>query len=127
MAVFDGQILVREDAQQTVAHQQSRSLLLSDDAVVHANPRLQILADDVRCTHGATLGQLEAEALFYLRSRGLPERQAHELLTYAFLADQLDAAPAGLQEALRAIVQGGLPGMAAGDAGVGASGEEVGS
>ncbi len=109
-AVFDGTIRVREGADGAVAHQRSKNLLLSDQAVVHANPRLQILTDDVRCTHGATLGQLAGESLFYLRSRGLPEASARALLTYAFVADQLETVrDAGLREWLQGFVRQALP------------------
>ena len=70
-AVFNGRILVRKDAQKTDSKQTNKNLVLSDDAVIDTKPELQILADDVRCTHGATIGQLDAEALFYLQSRGI--------------------------------------------------------
>jgi Fe-S cluster assembly protein SufD len=64
--------------------------LLSEDAVINTKPQLEILADDVRCTHGATIGQLDAEALFYLRSRGITQAEARNLLTYAFANEILD-------------------------------------
>ncbi len=70
-AVFNGKIIVRKDAQKTDSKQTNKNLVLSDDAVIDTKPELQILADDVRCTHGATIGQLDAEALFYLQSRGI--------------------------------------------------------
>ena len=70
-AVFNGRIIVREDAQKTDAKQTNRALLLSDEAQVNSNPQLEIFADDVKCTHGAAIGQLDDEALFYLRARGL--------------------------------------------------------
>jgi len=85
-AVFNGRILVREGAQRTNSAQQSRNLLLSDKARVDAKPQLEIFADDVKCAHGATVGQLEAEEVFYLRSRGLSESAARAMLTYAFAA-----------------------------------------
>lgn len=92
-AVFNGKVFVREGAQQTDSSQQSRNLLLSDKARVDTKPQLEIFADDVKCAHGATVGQLDAENLFYLKSRGLPERQARNLLTYAFGAEIIDRIP----------------------------------
>jgi len=92
-AVFNGKVFVREGAQQTDSSQQSRNLLLSDKARVDTKPQLEIFADDVKCAHGATVGQLDAEHLFYLKSRGLPERQARNLLTYAFGAEIIDRIP----------------------------------
>ena len=70
-AVFNGKILVRKDAQKTDAKQTNKNLVLSEDAVINTKPELQILADDVRCTHGATIGQLDPEGIFYLQSRGI--------------------------------------------------------
>jgi Fe-S cluster assembly protein SufD len=89
-AVFNGKIIVRKDAQKTDSKQTNKNLVLSDDAVVDTKPELQIFADDVRCTHGATIGQLDAEALFYLQSRGIGKGQARRLLTYAFAQDVVD-------------------------------------
>jgi Fe-S cluster assembly protein SufD len=89
-AVFNGRIIVRKDAQKTDSKQTNKNLVLSDEAVINTKPELQILADDVRCTHGATIGQLDAEALFYLQSRGIGRRQARDLLTYAFAQDIID-------------------------------------
>jgi len=83
-AVFTGRILVREDAQKTDAFQQNRGLLLSPQASLNTQPQLEIFADDVRCTHGATIGQLDPEALFYLTTRGIDHQAARGLLTYAF-------------------------------------------
>jgi len=88
--VFNGKIVVRKDAQKTNAIQSNKNLLLSGDAVINTKPQLEIYADDVRCTHGATVGQLDGEALFYMQSRGVPAGQARELLTYAFAAELLD-------------------------------------
>ena len=87
--VFHGRIVVRKDAQKTNAKQSNRNLLLSRDALVNTKPELEIFADDVKCTHGATIGQLDEEALFYLRSRGLDQDSARVLLTYAFANDLL--------------------------------------
>jgi Fe-S cluster assembly protein SufD len=89
-AVFNGKIIVRKDAQKTDSKQTNKNLVLSDDAVVDTKPELQIFADDVRCTHGATIGQLDSEALFYLQSRGIGKSQARSLLTYAFAQDVVD-------------------------------------
>jgi Fe-S cluster assembly protein SufD len=89
-AVFNGRIIVRKDAQKTDSKQTNKNLVLSDDAVVDTKPELQIFADDVRCTHGATIGQLDSEALFYLQSRGIGKPQARSLLTYAFAQDVVD-------------------------------------
>jgi Fe-S cluster assembly protein SufD len=89
-AVFNGRIIVRQDAQKTDSKQTNKNLVLSDDAVIDTKPELQIWADDVRCTHGATIGQLDAESLFYLQSRGIGKRQARSLLTYAFAQDIVD-------------------------------------
>ncbi len=88
--VFNGRIVVRKDAQKTDAIQKNKNLLLSEDAVVNTKPQLEIFADDVRCTHGATVGQIDPEALFYLRSRGIGWKEARMLLTYAFAGDILD-------------------------------------
>jgi Fe-S cluster assembly protein SufD len=87
--VFDGVILVRKDAQKTDAWQTNKNLLLSRQALVDSTPRLEILADDVKCKHGSTTGQLDPNALFYLRSRGIGEAAARALLTYAFASDLL--------------------------------------
>ncbi len=85
--VFNGKIFVRQDAQKTDAKQTNQTLLLSDDAVINTKPQLEIFADDVKCTHGATVGQLSADAVFYLRSRGIGLEAARGLLTYAFAND----------------------------------------
>jgi Fe-S cluster assembly protein SufD len=89
-AVFNGKIIVRKDAQKTDSKQTNKNLVLSDDAVVDTKPELQIFADDVRCTHGATIGQLDSEAMFYLQSRGIGKSEARSLLTYAFAQDVVD-------------------------------------
>ncbi len=83
-AAFSGKVLVRKDAQRTAAYQNNKNLLLTDDARVNAQPFLEIYADDVKCSHGATVGQLDPSAMFYLRSRGLCERTARQLMMYAF-------------------------------------------
>jgi Fe-S cluster assembly protein SufD len=103
-AVFNGKVFVRENAHGTDAQQSNKNLLLSNDARVDTKPQLEIFNDDVKCSHGATVGQLEEEELFYLLTRGLPERLARNLLTYGFaeeiinkidigsIKDELDAA-----------------------------------
>jgi Fe-S cluster assembly protein SufD len=88
--VFNGKIFVRQDAQKTDAKQTNQTLLLSDSAVINTKPQLEIYADDVKCTHGATIGQLQDEALFYLRSRGLGPDAARNLLIFAFANDIID-------------------------------------
>ena len=85
--VFNGKILVREDAQKTNSKQTNRNLLLSKDALANSNPQLEIYADDVKCTHGATVGQIEDDYVYYLRTRGIPEAEARNLLVYAFAND----------------------------------------
>ena len=92
-AVFNGKILVREGAQQTDSGQQSRNLLISDKAHVDTKPQLEIFADDVKCAHGATVGQIDADEMFYLKSRGLSEITARNLLTYAFAAQVIECIP----------------------------------
>lgn len=82
--VFDGRILVRQDAHKTDARQTNNNLLLSEHAVIHTTPQLEIFADDVKCTHGATVGQLDRDALFYLRSRGIDLENARRLMTHVF-------------------------------------------
>jgi Fe-S cluster assembly protein SufD len=82
--VFHGRIIVRKDAQKTDAKQSNRNLLLSDGATINTKPQLEIYADDVKCTHGATIGQIDQEAVFYLRSRGIGHDEARSMLTYAF-------------------------------------------
>ncbi|MFM8950148.1 MAG: Fe-S cluster assembly protein SufD, partial [Bacteroidota bacterium] len=88
--VFNGKIFVRQDAQKTNAYQSNKNILLSDDAQMNTKPQLEIFADDVKCSHGTTTGQLDDEALFYLRARGIGEQSARTLLNIAFAADVLD-------------------------------------
>ncbi|MDP1727930.1 MAG: Fe-S cluster assembly protein SufD [Bacteroidota bacterium] len=87
-AIFNGKIIVHLDAQKTNAYQRNQNVLLSDEAVVNTKPQLEIFADDVKCTHGATIGQLDEEPMFYLRSRGIPENEARKMLLNAF-ADEI--------------------------------------
>lgn len=88
--IFNGKIFVRQDAQKTDAKQSSRTILLSDEATLHTKPQLEIYADDVKCTHGATVGQLNREAIFYFRSRGIDELNARRMLTHAFASEVID-------------------------------------
>ena len=88
--VFHGRILVRQEAQKTDAKQTNKNLLLSDDATVDSKPQLEIYADDVKCTHGATIGQMDEEAIFYLRSRGVPHAVARRMLMHAFAGEIID-------------------------------------
>ena len=85
--VFNGKIFVRKDAQKTDAKQTNKVLLLSEDATINTKPQLEIFADDVKCTQGATIGQLDPVQLFYLQSRGIPLDAARWLLTFAFAND----------------------------------------
>jgi Fe-S cluster assembly protein SufD len=85
--VFNGKIVVHKDAQQTDAMQTNKNLLLSEDASIDTKPQLEIFNNDVKCAHGTTIGQLDANAVFYLRSRGLDEDAARSLLTYAFASE----------------------------------------
>lgn len=83
---FDGRIIVAPDAQQTEAYQENHNILLSDTAHVDTTPQLEIYADDVKCSHGATIGQLDEDALFYMRTRGVPEKEAKVLQMISFLS-----------------------------------------
>jgi Fe-S cluster assembly protein SufD len=104
-AVFNGKIMVRPQAQRTNSAQSSRNLLLSSQAHVDTKPQLEIFADDVKCSHGATVGQLDNEELFYLQSRGLSEDAARNLLTYAFGAEIINRIPiTSLRQQLERIV-----------------------
>ena len=89
--VFNGQILVDKIAQKTNAFQQNNNVLLDDKATVNSKPQLEIFADDVKCSHGCTIGQMDEEALFYLRSRGIPKKEAKALMTYAFANNVLES------------------------------------
>ncbi len=117
--VFNGRIIVRQDAQKTDAMQTNKNLLLSKEALVNSEPALEIFADDVKCRHGSTIGQLDETAMFYLRSRGIGEEEARALLVYAFASDvasRIRIAP------LRAMVEEHLGLRLPGGAGVGLSG-----
>ncbi len=89
-AVFNGRVLVQKDAQQTDAHQENHNLLLSSDAEIDTKPQLEIYANEVKCAHGATVGQLDDEALFYLQSRGISQAKARNLLINAFAVSVFD-------------------------------------
>jgi Fe-S cluster assembly protein SufD len=109
--VFHGRILVRKDAQKTDAIQTNKNMLLSREALVNSTPQLEILADDVKCKHGSTTGQLDAASLFYLRSRGIDEAAAKSLLTYAFASDVVKRIPIeDVRAGLEAYLQERLPG-----------------
>lgn len=82
--VFNGRILVRKNAQGTVAYQKNNNILLTDNAKMDTKPQLEIYADDVRCSHGATVGQLDEDALFYMQSRGINKRDARLMLMFGF-------------------------------------------
>jgi Fe-S cluster assembly protein SufD len=104
-AVFNGKILVRKDAQKTDAKQTNKNLVLSEDATINTKPELQIFADDVRCTHGATIGQIDPESLFYLQARGIGQEEARSMLIVAFARDILDRIKiASLREAVEQLV-----------------------
>jgi Fe-S cluster assembly protein SufD len=104
--VFHGRIIVHKDAQKTDAKQTNRNLLLGDDAQIDTKPQLEIYADDVRCTHGATIGQIDENALFYLRSRGISEVEARRVLLQAFAGECLDRMkPGAARDYIEAVVQ----------------------
>ena len=110
--VFNGRIYVHREAQKTDAKQSNHNLVLSDRAVAHSNPQLEIFADDVRCTHGSTTGHLEEDAVFYLRSRGIEKDAATSLLTYAFASEfvelvEVEALRKDLQDFLFSRLAGG--------------------
>ena len=110
-AVFNGKIIVAIDAQKTDAKQTNKALLLTEEAQINTKPELEIFANDVKCTHGATIGQLDADALFYLRSRGLDREQARDVLIHAFASDlvnRIETAP--IREQLDAVLLQQLPG-----------------
>ena len=99
---FDGTIVVAPDAQQTEAYQENHNIVLTEEAKVVTKPQLEIYADDVKCSHGATVGQLNADELFYMRSRGIPEAEARTLQMLSFLSPVI---PAGREEEIEAAVR----------------------
>jgi Fe-S cluster assembly protein SufD len=114
-AVFNGNIMVRAGAQRTDSSQSSRNLLLSGKARVDTKPQLEIFADDVKCAHGATVGQLDVDEVFYLKSRGLSDTAARNLLTYAFGAEVIERIPVAslrnrLEQTVMAQTQTAAPG-----------------
>ncbi|HEV7671119.1 MAG TPA: Fe-S cluster assembly protein SufD [Thermoanaerobaculia bacterium] len=110
-AVFNGLIHVHPGAQKTDAKQSNRNLLLSSEAIANSNPQLEIYADDVKCTHGSTVGQLDEDAIFYLRSRGIGLEAAQSLLTYAFASELVERIPVEpVRRALEEFLFARLPG-----------------
>jgi len=107
-AVFTGRIKVHQDAQKTDAIQENGAVLLSRDAMVSTQPQLEIFADDVKCTHGATVGELSAEQLLYLRARGIPDDEARAILTFAYANEVVESAPEAVREHLEARVRARL-------------------
>ncbi|MBQ5479440.1 MAG: SufD family Fe-S cluster assembly protein, partial [Acetobacter sp.] len=103
--VFQGKVIVRRGAQKADGYQMSQALLLSDHAEVNVKPELEIYADNVRCSHGATVGALDEDQLFYLRSRGIPEDEAQNILIEAFLKESLSLLE---DERLRRFCHAGL-------------------
>ncbi|MEY8868164.1 Fe-S cluster assembly protein SufD [Meridianimaribacter flavus] len=89
--VFNGQVVVEKEAQKTNAYQSNNNILVSDKATINSKPQLEIFADDVKCSHGCTIGQLDESAMFYMRSRGIPEKEARALLMYAFSNNVLNS------------------------------------
>ena len=102
---FDGTIVVAPDAQQTEAFQENHNIVLTEQAKVQTKPQLEIYADDVKCSHGATVGQLNADELFYMRSRGIPEAEARTLQILSFLSPVI---PAGREEEVESAVRYGF-------------------
>jgi Fe-S cluster assembly protein SufD len=90
IGVFNGKVFVRPNAQKINAFQSNANVLISDDASMNSKPELEIYADDVKCSHGSTTGQMDDEAIFYLRARGLSEKSAKALMTQAFIGDVLN-------------------------------------
>jgi Fe-S cluster assembly protein SufD len=110
--IFNGKIYVTPEAQKTDAKQTNRALLLSDTARIDTKPQLEIFADDVKCTHGATVGSLDPLAAFYLKSRGIPATRAHKILTYAFAAEVLEEIPhAAVRAELETVALSRLEGL----------------
>jgi Fe-S cluster assembly protein SufD len=109
-AVFDGTVIVHKGAQHTNAHQENRNILLSDEAIVNTKPHLEIDADDVRCSHGATIGQLDPAHLHYFRTRGIDAAAARAILSYAFAQEIVERIPnAELRERVTSAVLARLP------------------
>jgi len=110
-AVFNGRIVVRADAQKTNAQQQNRNLLISEEARVDTKPQLEILANDVKCSHGSTVGQLDPDRLFYIRSRGIDGKQARNILVRAFAGEFIDGIQVeGVRKLVDSVLSRKLPG-----------------
>ncbi len=107
-ANFYGRIVVAQDAQKTEAYQTNHNILLSEGAKVDTKPQLEIYADDVKCSHGATIGRLDEQEQFYMRSRGIPEEEAKFLQLVSFLSPVLEAVPEDRKEELAALVEESL-------------------
>jgi Fe-S cluster assembly protein SufD len=103
--VFNGKVFVRPDAQKTNAFQSNKNILMADTATINTKPQLEIWADDVKCSHGCTTGQLDREQLFYLRARGIDEMNARKLLLKAFAEEVVDRIK---DESLKAIAEEAL-------------------
>jgi Fe-S cluster assembly protein SufD len=101
--VFNGRVVVQKDAQVINAYQNNGNILLSDDASIYSKPELEIYADDVKCSHGSTTGQLDEDALFYLQARGISKEKARKILVSAFLGGQLSAID---QEEISQLIEG---------------------
>jgi len=91
VGVFNGKVLVEKEAQKTNAYQSNNNILADDKATINSKPQLEIFADDVACSHGCTIGQLDEDALFYLQSRGIPRKEARGLMMYAFANNVLQS------------------------------------
>ena len=91
VGVFNGKVVVEKEAQKTNAFQANNNLLVNDKATINTKPQLEIFADDVKCSHGCTIGQLDENAMFYLQTRGIPEKEAKALLMYAFANNVLES------------------------------------
>ena len=108
---FYGKIIVAQDAQRTEAYQENHNILLSDDAKVDTKPQLEIYADDVKCSHGSTVGQMDDAALFYMRQRGIDEKEARLLLKAAFITEVIETIPLeSLRDRLHVLVDKRLRG-----------------
>ena len=107
-AFFDGRIIVAQDAQKTEAYQTNRNILLTEGAKVETKPQLEIYADDVKCSHGATIGRLDEQEQFYMRSRGIPEDEAKFLQLISFLSPVLEDVPADRKEEMAALIETSL-------------------
>ncbi len=108
--VFNGKVIVHKEAQKTDSNQQNHNLLLSRSCEIDSKPELEIYADDVKCAHGSTVGQMNEDHLFFLRARGLDETSARSLLTYAFAVEVLERIPSDdIRQALSVVIEKRLP------------------